>query len=171
MDSPVGTILVALTEHGLAATSFDATPEDRARVLARLRLPEVRDPVRTAEAEAQVAAYFTEPTRFTLPLDWRGASRVQRSVLTTLFETVGFGRTVTYGELAAREGSGVPARAIGSIMGANPIPLVVPCHRVVAGNGLGGFSGGEGVEVKRWLLTYEGAIPATLDWDPAALHP
>ena len=59
----------------------------------------------------------------------------------------------------------MPARAIGSIMGANPIPIIVPCHRVVAGNGLGGFSGGEGVESKRWLLTMEGYLQPTLDWD------
>ncbi|GAB3889893.1 hypothetical protein GCM10027612_33090 [Microbispora bryophytorum subsp. camponoti] len=50
-------------------------------------------------------------------------------------------------------------------MGANPIPIIVPCHRVVASNGLGGFSGGEGVESKRWLLTLEGHLPPTLDWD------
>jgi methylated-DNA-[protein]-cysteine S-methyltransferase len=52
-------------------------------------------------------------------------------------------------------------------MGANPIPVLVPCHRVVAGNGLGGYSGGTGIEVKRWLLIFEGALPATLDWEPS----
>ena len=73
--------------------------------------------------------------------------------------------TLTYGELAARSGTGLPARAIGSIMGANPVPLVIPCHRVVAGDGLGGYSGGEpGQEIatKRWLLELEGALPPTL---------
>jgi methylated-DNA-[protein]-cysteine S-methyltransferase len=52
-------------------------------------------------------------------------------------------------------------------MGSNPIPVIVPCHRVVAGNGLGGFSGGIGPELKRWLLIFEGAWPPTLDWSPA----
>jgi len=51
-------------------------------------------------------------------------------------------------------------------MGSNPIPVIVPCHRVVAGNGLGGYSGGTGLEVKRWLLVFEGALPPTLDWAP-----
>ena len=87
-----------------------------------------------------------------------------------LLRTVSYGETVTYGELAQRavagpDGIRCPARAIGRIMGSNPIPVIVPCHRVVAGNGLGGYSGGTGIEVKRWLLIFEGALPATLDWD------
>jgi methylated-DNA-[protein]-cysteine S-methyltransferase len=53
-------------------------------------------------------------------------------------------------------------------MGANPIPVIVPCHRVVASDGLGGYSGGTRLEVKRWLLILEGALPPTLDWEPAA---
>ena len=52
-------------------------------------------------------------------------------------------------------------------MGSNPIPLIIPCHRVVASDGLGGYSGGTGPEVKRWLLILEGALPPTLDWSPA----
>jgi methylated-DNA-[protein]-cysteine S-methyltransferase len=95
-------------------------------------------------------------------------------VLGVLFRTVGHGDRVTYGELAQRavagpDGVSLPARAIGGIMGSNPIPVIVPCHRVVAGNGLGGYSGGTGIEVKRWLLIFEGALPATLDWTAAGL--
>ena len=84
-----------------------------------------------------------------------------------LYDTVPYGRVVTYGELAARSGTGIPARGVGAVMGSNPVPLIVPCHRVVSGDGLGGYSGG-GVEVKRWLLTLEGALPPTLDWDVEA---
>jgi methylated-DNA-[protein]-cysteine S-methyltransferase len=54
-------------------------------------------------------------------------------------------------------------------MASNPVALIVPCHRVVAGTGLGGYSGGTGTDVKQWLLVFEGAIPATLDWDAAGL--
>jgi O-6-methylguanine DNA methyltransferase len=61
---------------------------------------------------------------------------------------------------------GLAARTVGTIMGGNPIPVIVPCHRVVASDGLGGYSGGAGVEVKRWLLILEGALPPTLDWQP-----
>ncbi len=96
-------------------------------------------------------------------------SRLQRQVLGVLFETVGYGQTVSYGTLARRARSdgrttALPARAVGRIMGSNPIPVVVPCHRVVAADGLGGYSGGQGLEVKRWLLVLEGALPPTLDW-------
>ena len=63
---------------------------------------------------------------------------------------------------------GLAARTVGTIMGGNPIPVIVPCHRVVASDGLGGYSGGAGVEVKRWLLILEGSLPPTLDWQPMA---
>ena len=75
------------------------------------------------------------------------------------------GETVTHAELARRSGTGVPARSVGSILAANPVPLVIPCHRVVAADGLGGFSGGDRGherETKRWLLELEGARPPVL---------
>jgi methylated-DNA-[protein]-cysteine S-methyltransferase len=128
-----------------------------------------------AAARTQLAEYFGgRRTSFDIPLDWDDASRAQRAVLTLLAETVTYGQTITYGSLARRLAlrAGRPAigaRAIGSIMGSNPIPVIVPCHRVVAADGLGGYSGGSGLEVKRWLLTFEGALPAMLDFgSPAA---
>ncbi|MBS1673356.1 MAG: methylated-DNA--[protein]-cysteine S-methyltransferase [Actinobacteria bacterium] len=124
-----------------------------------------RDPL-LDEALAQLQAYFDGSLRvFDLPLDLGAQTPATHAVLTTLHETVGFGATVTYGELAARSGTTIPARGIGSIMGANPIPIIVPCHRVVAGDGLGGYSGGapgDGLPTKRWLLGHEGALPAAL---------
>ena len=117
-------------------------------------------------ALGQLREYFAGQRRhFDLPLDLPPLEPVAQRVLTTLSETVPYGTTITYAELAERSGTGVPARAIGSIMGANPVPIVIPCHRVVAGDGLGGYSGGEpgrGVETKRWLLENEGALPPTL---------
>ena len=79
---------------------------------------------------------------------------------------------MSYGILAGRAGltpspDVIPAREVGQIMGSNPIPIIVPCHRVVASDGLGGYSGGAGPEVKRWLLILEGSAPPTLDWVPA----
>ncbi|MGI5163588.1 methylated-DNA--[protein]-cysteine S-methyltransferase [Spirillospora sp. CA-253888] len=167
VDTPLGRVLVGATEAGVAWFAFADGPAERARAAAAFRLPVVADDERLAPALEQVAAYFTGArTEFDLPIDWRLASRVQRQVLETLYGTVGYGRVVTYGELGDRSGARVPAQAIGQVMGSNPIPLIVPCHRVVASNGLGGYSGGSGVEVKRWLLTLEGSLPATLDWDP-----
>jgi methylated-DNA-[protein]-cysteine S-methyltransferase len=166
VGTPVGRLLVTVTEAGLAAVDFRDSPSARRRAEAATGLPVVADPGRIASVCAELAAYFGgELTEFTVPIDWRLVSSLQRRVLATLHTTVPYGRVLTYGELGARSGSGVPARAIGQIMGSNPIPIVVPCHRVVAGTGLGGYSGGFGVEIKRWLLTLEGALPATFDWD------
>jgi methylated-DNA-[protein]-cysteine S-methyltransferase len=113
----------------------------------------------------QLREYFAgQRGDFDLPLDLPRLEPTTLAVLRALQE-VRCGETVTYGELARRSGTGVPARAIGSIMAANPVPLVIPCHRVVAGDGLGGFSGGEPgheLETKRWLLENERALPAAL---------
>jgi methylated-DNA-[protein]-cysteine S-methyltransferase len=121
----------------------------------------------------QLGEYFAGQRRsFDLPVDWSGMSAAQRQVLPVLLASAPYGETVTYGALARRaglaDGGKIPAaRVTGQIMGSNPCPIVVPCHRVVAGDGLGGYSGGTGIEIKRWLLIFEGALPPTLDWDPA----
>jgi len=121
---------------------------------------------------SQLGEYFAGQRRvFDLPVDWSGMSASQRQVLPVLLASAPYGETVTYGALARRaglaDGARVPAaRVTGQIMGSNPCPIVVPCHRVVAGDGLGGYSGGAGIEIKRWLLIFEGALPPTLDWDP-----
>jgi O-6-methylguanine DNA methyltransferase len=121
----------------------------------------------------QLGEYFAGQRRsFDLAVDWSGMSAAQRQVLPVLLASAPYGETVTYGALAHRaglaDGGKVPAaRVTGQIMGSNPCPIVVPCHRVVASDGLGGYSGGTGIEIKRWLLIFEGALPPTLDWDPA----
>ncbi len=167
LDTPLGRMAFACTEIGLCGLSFRDNTRERARL--RAGLPVVEAPERTETVRARLAAFFAgEIGEFDLPIDWRHTSGVQREVLEKLYTGVPYGETVTYGRLADLSGTGVPARGIGSIMGSNPIPIVVPCHRVVASDGLGGYSGSTGVEVKRWLLTLEGSIPATLDWDPTA---
>lgn len=138
------------TDTGQSATSQDAAPPDRLLV----------------EGLRQLHAYFDNRlSTFDLPLDLGQISETARAVLTTLETTVEPGTTVTYGELAQRSGIGIPARAIGSIMGMNPLPLVIPCHRIVASDGLGGYSGGrrgEELATKRWLLEFEDALPRPL---------
>jgi methylated-DNA-[protein]-cysteine S-methyltransferase len=164
LDTPVGRLHVAVSEAGLADVSW---------VASRARLPVAEDPARVEPVLAQLAEYFAgKRHRFDIEIDWRGTSRVQQEVLQTLYSTVDYGAAVTYGELATRSRTTVPARGIGSIMGSNPVPIVVPCHRVVSHDGLGGYSGGTkatGLEVKRWLLTMEGALSPTLDWNPDGL--
>ena len=117
------------------------------------------------QALDQLREYFTGRRRyFDLTLEWPRLEPTTAAVLKALI-SVRYGETVTYGELALHSGTGIPARAIGSIMAANPWPIIVPCHRVVAADGLGGYSGGERgheLETKRWLLENEGALPPVL---------
>ncbi|TYK45908.1 methylated-DNA--[protein]-cysteine S-methyltransferase [Actinomadura decatromicini] len=166
VDTVLGRLLVAETETGVAALHFRDTPANRARTAKAAGLPVVDAPDRLAPVLSALRDFFAGDLKsFETPIDWRLTSDLQRQVLTTLYETVPYGEVITYGGLGDRSGTEVHAQVIGQVMGSNPIPLIVPCHRVVASNGLGGYSGGTGVEVKRWLLTLEGAIPATLDWD------
>lgn len=179
VTTPVGPITVS--SNGLAIVRVewcepDARPVGNAAIDTE---PEIRpgtdiridsstdasDPLLT-EAIRQLRAYFDGTLRaFDLPLDLGQISETARRVLTTLDETVEPGTTVTYGELARRSGTGIHARGIGSIMGMNPLPVVIACHRVVASDGLGGYSGGRrgtALDTKRWLLEFENALPPTL---------
>lgn len=166
VSSPVGEISAGCTAAGLSRVRFGPAPAGRPAAGGPAQLLLTR-------ALAQLSEYFAGRRQvFDLPMDWSGCTDAQREVLPVLFGSVGYGQTVTYGELAARAGLAAdgpvpPARVAGQVMAGNPCPVIVPCHRVVAGNGLGGFSGGTGIEVKRWLLIFEGALPPTLDWDPA----
>jgi len=161
VPTELGDVLAAVTPDGLVATAFTDSPHIRAAISARLRLTEAPSAAPAAAILTQFSRYFAGELRdFDVAIDWQLMSDAQRRVLGMLYSTVPYGKVVTYGELANR--TGIPARAIGSIMGSNPIPIVVPCHRVVAGDGLGGFSGGTGVESKRRLLTLEGYLPPTL---------
>ena len=112
-----------------------------------------------AEAGRQLADYFAGGRQdFDLPLAPAG-SDFQRRVWREMIR-IPYGEVLTYGEMAAR--SGGVARAVGGACGANPIPVIIPCHRVVAGEGLGGYSGRGGLATKRQLLILEGAMAPEL---------
>jgi methylated-DNA-[protein]-cysteine S-methyltransferase len=112
------------------------------------------------DAALQLAEYAEGERRaFELPLDWSGIDVRHRRVLEALVEAAPYGHTVTYGELGKRVGA-EDAREIGVLMARNPIPVVVPCHRVVAVDGLGGYGGG--IELKRALLELEHVLPPRL---------
>lgn len=134
---------------------FELTEEDGCITRASWRETTAADvtPLLRRAAE-QIAAYFAgNLRRFELPLDVR-ASAFQRRVCERIAE-IPFGETRTYGDLArALE---APPQAVGTGCGGNPIALIIPCHRVLGSTGLGGFSGGAGVETKVWLLRHEGA--------------
>jgi methylated-DNA-[protein]-cysteine S-methyltransferase len=182
LTTPVGLVSVGASAAGIAKVRYGPPPESADAAnddAARDRAEGASDDAARELAEEgrrQLTAYFSGQRRvFELPLDWSSTRGGQRDVLRILAESVGYGETVSYGQLATRAGlpttaDSVPARTVGQIMGSNPIPVVVPCHRVLASDGLGGYSGGAGLEVKRWLLILEGSLPPTLDWQPMAAN-
>jgi methylated-DNA-[protein]-cysteine S-methyltransferase len=158
VDTPLGALLIATTERGLCRIVYDADPELEAERLARtfgvrvLRSAKPIDPVRR-----ELDEYFEgERQSFDLPLDVALLADFNRRVLRELAR-VPYGEVVTYGELAARAERPRAARAVGTVMNRNPLPIVLPCHRVIGANGsLTGYGGG--LPRKEALLRLEGAI-------------
>jgi methylated-DNA-[protein]-cysteine S-methyltransferase len=159
-ETPIGPLLLAVTERGLCRISFDPEPDRETETLARtfgvrvLRVPREVDPVRR-----ELDEYFEGRRRgFDLPLDLRGREGFSRDILERLAK-VPYGEVTTYKSLAVEAGNPRAARAVGTIMNRNPIPIVLPCHRVVGSNGsLVGYGGG--LERKRLLLDLEAGTPS-----------
>jgi len=146
VDSPIGPLGLIATEAGLTGVSFHAHA-----------FPSEGSSPILEEAVAQLASYFQgERTSFDLPLDVHGSEFQRRCWLA--LATIPYGQTVSYGEQARRLGYGPEkARAVGAANGQNPLPLVLPCHRVIGADGsLTGFGGG--LPMKRFLLEHEGAL-------------
>ena len=148
IDSPVGPLTITAEEDAITAVDFGAGggPRPNTGVL--------------AEAARQLTEYFAGDRReFSLPLSPRGTAF--RLKVWAAMQAIPYGETRSYGDLA-RVLDSAP-RAVGGACGANPIPVIIPCHRVVgAGGALGGFSGGAGCDTKRQLLTLERALPSQL---------
>jgi methylated-DNA-[protein]-cysteine S-methyltransferase len=157
-DSPIGELTVAVTSRGLAAVAFE---EHRDVVLERLaREVSTRVLMATAptdEARRELEQYFAGTReRFELPIDRRLIGSFAWDVLKAT-RRVGFGHLATYGQIAARIDRPTAARAVGRALGSNPIPIVIPCHRVVGSSGrLTGYAGG--LSRKETLLRLEGAM-------------
>ncbi|MEU3250416.1 methylated-DNA--[protein]-cysteine S-methyltransferase [Streptomyces sp. NPDC006997] len=168
VGTDIGPLLLAATRQGLVNVVFHATDRVREQALDRLAARLGSEPVEEpgvpplAEAIRQVEEYFAGARRdFELRLDWALISGFNRQVLRELAASVPFGAVVGYGDLAGRVGQPGAAQAVGAAMGANPLPVVVPCHRVVESDGgIGGFGGG--LEAKRTLLALEGVLPQPL---------
>lgn len=160
----LGRLLVAATPRGVCTIELGSVDDDteslsrlRTFLARRIQAPElVADDAAVAEASAQLAEYASgERSRFELPLDLIGTD-FERSVWRELL-AIPYGVTRSYGELARRIGAPGASRAVGRANGANPVPIVVPCHRVLATGGkLGGFSAG--LDMKRRLLALEGVL-------------
>ncbi len=158
LDSPVGRLLLAATDAGLVRVAFDVQDHDAAlQQLADRVSPRVlRAPQRLAPAVRQLEEYFAgRRTAFDLPLDLRLATGFRLGVLTHLRD-VAYGRTASYAALAAAAGSPRAVRAVGTACATNPLPLVVPCHRVVRSDGTPGQYAG-GAAAKLTLLALEHA--------------
>lgn len=159
MVSPVGPLWMAATPKGLCAIGIGPNhPQALFTWLARHVSPQPpgEDPPALADATRQMREYFGRQRRqFNLPLDMHGTP-FQQEVWTAVAD-VPYGTTVTYGQIAAQIGRPKAARAVGAANGANPLPIVIPCHRVIgAGGALTGYGGG--LETKATLLRLEGFL-------------
>jgi len=157
-DSPIGSLWLAATPAGLVRVGFPREADTFVADVAASLSPRVVElPTRLDAVRRQLDEYFAgRRTHFDIPVDLGLAKGFRRIVLERLYAEVGYGQTLSYLELAARAGSPKASRAVGSAMATNPVPIVVPCHRVLrTGGHLGGYGGG--LEVKRWLLALEGA--------------
>lgn len=147
-DTPIGPVVLATKENGALthlqfAHRFGPSGDWR------------ESPARFDAARRQLDEYFAgRRQRFSLPLAPKGTS-FQRRVWQALID-IPFGETITYAELARRVGNPRAARAVGAANGANPIAIIIPCHRVVAANGIGGYAGG--LDIKRRLLALEDTL-------------
>ena len=159
MDSPIGELFVAVTPTGLVSVAFEDEPRDEVleRIVRQIspRVLEVAAP--TDEARRELEQYFRSQRRsFDLSIDRRLIGDFAWSVLRAT-SRVGFGELATYGQIAARIHRPTAARAVGRALGSNPIPIVIPCHRVVgAGGSLTGYAGG--LPRKQTLLRLEGSL-------------
>ena len=160
LDSPIGELIVFVTPHGLLRVKYADEPIEGvlAEVAERVSPRILRAPSRTDPVRRELDGYFAlRRQRFDLPIDW---SLVRGFAGGVLRETarIPFGDVRSYGQVAAQAGSPRAARAAGNALGSNPIPIVVPCHRVLHADGkLGGYSGG--LDRKRFLLALEGSLP------------
>ncbi|MEU8551078.1 methylated-DNA--[protein]-cysteine S-methyltransferase [Streptomyces roseoverticillatus] len=170
VGAPIGPLGIAATPRGLLQVIFRAGAEETEAAVAgltrRMGTGPASGPCAAREildlASAELAAYFAgHRETFSVPLDWSLISGFNRRVLRELAAGVPYGTAVSYQDLADRVGERGAARAVGVAMGSNPLPVVVPCHRVIESNGgLGGFGGG--LEIKRALLSLEGVLPEPL---------
>jgi len=155
----VGTVFLAMRRDKLIAVDFGIPPEAFiAHIEKEFGLTPYHDPEKIRLVTDQVLAYLDgERLAFTIPLDLSALTNFQRQVLLATLE-IPRGQIATYGEIARRIGNPKSVRAVGQALGRNPLPIVIPCHRVIASNGsLGGYSGGGGLETKAKLLQLEGA--------------
>ncbi|HXP37294.1 MAG TPA: methylated-DNA--[protein]-cysteine S-methyltransferase, partial [Solirubrobacteraceae bacterium] len=159
LDSPLGKLTAAVTERGLVRLAFPEEDLDAVleRLAARISPRIVEAPAAPDPLRRELEEYFAgRRRRFELALDWTLVGPFGRRVLHAA-SAIPYGGVLSYTQVAAEAGSPRGSRAAGNALGSNPIPIVVPCHRVLRSSGaLGGYAGG--LDRKRWLLELEGAM-------------
>jgi O-6-methylguanine DNA methyltransferase len=161
-DTPIGPVYFAANDKGLIDVDF-AIPEKQfiSRIEKQFGIPPTHAPEKLAEISAQLSDYLTNKrTQLSLPFDISSLTPFQQQVLHAALQ-IPRGQVTTYTDIARKIGNPKAVRAVGQALGRNPVPIVIPCHRVIAANGkLGGYSGGGGLATKRKLLVLEGAMMA-----------
>jgi methylated-DNA-[protein]-cysteine S-methyltransferase len=156
----LGNLWLAVSDLGLIAVEWSQSQAEFEAYLAkRFKRPVKHDPNKVKDAAKELIEYLTGKRRqFTIPIDWSLMRPFQQAALQATF-AIPYGETRTYGELAAHIGRPRAARAVGRAEATNPMPLVIPCHRVIGTDGkLHGYGGGEGLPTKEWLLRLEGTV-------------
>jgi methylated-DNA-[protein]-cysteine S-methyltransferase len=163
LDSPFGPLLAASTPRGVVRLAFPEESEDKVleRLASRLSPRILRAPGRLDPLARQLDEYFEGRRHaFDTELDWSLIGPFGRRVL-SVTAAIPYGGVLSYAQVAGEAGSPRGSRATGNALGSNPIPIVIPCHRVLrTGGALGGYGGG--LERKRWLLELEGALQPEL---------
>ena len=158
-ETPLGDFRLAVSDFGLVAIEWADSQPEFDSYLARLKRPIELNQKKVAPYAKELREYLTgKRTAFTIPIDWTLFTPFQREALQAVFR-IPYGETRTYIDIAREIDRPHAYRAVGSANAMNPMPIVVPCHRVIGTDGkLHGYGGGEGLKTKEWLLKMEGAV-------------
>ncbi|HET6594061.1 MAG TPA: methylated-DNA--[protein]-cysteine S-methyltransferase [Anaerolineales bacterium] len=159
--TPLGDLRLAASDLGLVAVEWADSQIDFDSYLERLHRPLQPRPKKLAPYARELGEYLNgKRNAFTIPIDWSLFRPFQREALQAVFR-IPYGETCTYHDIALEIGRPLASRAVGRANATNPMPLVIPCHRVIGRDGkLHGYGGGEGLKTKEWLLRMEGAVIA-----------
>ena len=157
--TPLGDLRIAVSDLGLVAVEWADAQSELDAYLLRLKRPVEADQKKAQPYAKELSDYLKGRLHnFTLPIDWSVLRPFQLKTLKVVYE-IPYGETRTYAEIAAQIGNPRAYRAVGRANATNPMPLVIPCHRVIGRDGkLHGYGGGNGLPTKEWLLKLEGAV-------------